>query len=124
MTLEAMQQLARYLSAIPGRKNVIWFSGSFPIALTPASDDPNGLISGFGAVQELQADDPAAALRSTRGYSDEMRQTDELLGSARVAIYPVDARSLMNLPTNDADYTPNTNLMPQVVSKPGAPLAS
>jgi VWFA-related protein len=29
-TLQALQQLARYLSGIPGRKNVIWFSGSFP----------------------------------------------------------------------------------------------
>ena len=33
ITLEAMQQLARYLQAIPGRKNVIWFSGSFPISI-------------------------------------------------------------------------------------------
>lgn len=29
MTLQALQQLARYLGGFPGRKNVIWFSGSF-----------------------------------------------------------------------------------------------
>jgi len=29
-TAEAALQLARYLVAIPGRKNLIWFSGSFP----------------------------------------------------------------------------------------------
>lgn len=28
MTLDAMEDLARYLNAIPGRKNLIWFSGS------------------------------------------------------------------------------------------------
>ena len=29
-TLEALNELARYLGGLPGRKNVIWFSGSFP----------------------------------------------------------------------------------------------
>ncbi len=37
MTLEAMQQLARYLADIPGRKNVIWLSGSFPAGIVPDS---------------------------------------------------------------------------------------
>jgi VWFA-related protein len=30
ITLEALQELGRYLSPIPGRKNVIWIAGSFP----------------------------------------------------------------------------------------------
>ena len=64
MTLEAMQQLARYLSGIPGRKNIIWFSGSFPIALDP--DDTQ--------------QDPFEAMRS---YSDQIRDTAELLSTAR-----------------------------------------
>ena len=38
MTLEALQQLGRYLSSVPGRKNVIWFSGSFPAGIVPNSD--------------------------------------------------------------------------------------
>ena len=33
VTLDSMMQLARYLSGIPGRKNVVWLSGSFPVAL-------------------------------------------------------------------------------------------
>jgi VWFA-related protein len=32
-TLAALQQLARYLSAVPGRKNLIWFSMFFPFDL-------------------------------------------------------------------------------------------
>ena len=32
LTLQAMQQLARYCSGIRTRKNLIWFSGSFPLA--------------------------------------------------------------------------------------------
>lgn len=33
ITLAALRQLARYLSAIPGRKNLIWFSTFFPFDL-------------------------------------------------------------------------------------------
>lgn len=92
MTLNAMQQLARYLNAIPGRKNLIWFSGSFPLALDP--DD------------SLQS--PFAAMRN---YSDDIRETAELLSAARVAVYPVDARGLMTMKSVDASYAPSTNLM-------------
>ena len=92
MTLDAMQQLGRYLSAIPGRKNLIWFSGSFPIALDP--DD--SLQSPFQAM---------------RNYSDQIHETSELLSSARVAVYPVDARGLMTPVTADASYSPSTNLV-------------
>jgi VWFA-related protein len=79
MTLNAMQQLARYLSGVPGRKNLIWFSGSFPIALTPDAS----LISPFSIM---------------RNYEDEIKETSKLLSSARVAVYPVDARGLLMMP--------------------------
>ena len=92
MTLEAMQQLARYLAAIPGRKNVIWFSGSFPIALAPDST----------------LDNPFEAMRN---YSNDIRDTAELLAASRVAVYPVDARGLMTLPSYDASYSPTSNLV-------------
>lgn len=92
MTLEAMQQLARYLSAIPGRKNLIWFSGSFPLTLDP--DD------------SLQS--PFEAMRS---YSEEVRETSELLSAARVAVYPVDARGLMVSSAFDVTTDPSSNLL-------------
>ena len=34
-TLNAFDMLARYLIGIPGRKNVIWFSGGFPLDVEP-----------------------------------------------------------------------------------------
>ena len=37
-TLSAFDQLARYLSGMPGRKNVMWLSGSFPVAVMPEPD--------------------------------------------------------------------------------------
>ena len=83
MTLDAMKQLARYLSVIPGRKNLIWFSGSFPLAIDPDATLP----SEFSVM---------------RNYSDDVRRTDDMLSAARVAVYPVDARGLMTLPSLDA----------------------
>jgi VWFA-related protein len=74
-TLDAINQLCRYLAGIPGRKNLIWFSGSFPLNLMPqgTSGDPFGSAS-------LSA--------------DEFRETTNLLTLARVAVYPVDSRGL------------------------------
>ena len=88
MTLDAFQQLALYLGAIPGRKNIIWFSGSFPIGIDPDTTMKNG----FDAA---------------RMYADQIRQTSEDLAAARVSVYPVDARGLMNFSTIDASYTPS-----------------
>ncbi len=81
ITLEAMQQLARYLSAVPGRKNLIWFSGSFPIVLGP---DPG-----------------TQSLKNVKSYADQVRATSDLLSAARVAVYPVDASGMMSLSALD-----------------------
>jgi VWFA-related protein len=100
ITLAAMQQLARYLAGIPGRKNVIWFSGSFPIALDPD--------------QSLQD-----SFEAMRNYAGDVRDTSQLLAAARVAVYPVDARGLMTLPSADASIaSASTNLMSRT-SNPG-----
>jgi len=82
-TLDAMNQLARYLSGIPGRKNLIWFSGSFPISILPDGDIQN----------------PFAVVASSE---DEFRETTNLLTGSQVAVYPVDARGLMTAPMYDA----------------------
>lgn len=75
-TLDALNMLARYLNGIPGRKNLIWFSGSFPLNVLPdgSSGDPFGAAAGFG---------------------DEFRETVNILTRSQVAVYPVDARGLM-----------------------------
>lgn len=75
-TLDAMNQLARYLSGLPGRKNLIWFSGSFPIDIMPDGD----------------LADPFAAMGNSE---DEFRETVTLMARSHVAVFPVDARGLM-----------------------------
>lgn len=75
MTLEALQQISRYLSGVPGRKNLIWFVGAFP-ACVPSVTSENGLTNGGCP------------------YDDLYRKTVVGLADARISIYPVDARGL------------------------------
>jgi VWFA-related protein len=75
-TLDAFNTLAHYLAAFPGRKNLIWFSGSFPINILPDASIPN----------------PFSAMYLNNA---EFRDTTNLLGKAQVAVYPIDARGLV-----------------------------
>jgi len=91
MTLEAMQQIARYLSGVPGRKNLVWFSGSFPLQFFAAHIDPLG-----------NSDTQAIAT-----FDEEVKETVDLLVEARVALYPVDARGVLLMPMGaTASMTP------------------
>ncbi len=78
-TLDAFSAMAHYLSNLPGRKNLIWFSGSFPLEIAP---NPT-----------LQ--DPFAVMRDS---NQEFRDTTNLLTASRTAVYPIDARGLMTQP--------------------------
>ncbi len=72
ITIDAFQQLARYLGGIPGRKNVAWFSGSFPLQIFPDAGQQNS----FAVVNDFQ---------------EKVRRTDAMLAAAQVAIYPIAA---------------------------------
>ncbi len=99
-TLQAMDDLARYLSAFPGRKNLIWFSGSFPLDIFPDEDLPNP----FGAMADFQ---------------DDVRKTTDLLARSRVAVYPVDGRGLMVNPMLSASQS-GASLVRQSRTNPAA----
>jgi VWFA-related protein len=82
-TLDAFNSLATYLSALPGRKNLIWFSGSFPFGLGADSATPQGA-----------GDFHTESLDRLRDYSAQLHSTSDLLTLARVAVYPVDPTAL------------------------------
>jgi VWFA-related protein len=101
ITLAAMNQLARYLNNIPGRKNLIWLSGSFPITILP---DPS-----------VAPIDPFAIEVST---GDEFKNTVDLMALSRVAVYPVSAFGLaMPIFRSDRGGPPPTSALPQFVNK-------
>jgi VWFA-related protein len=106
-TLDAMSQLALYLSSIPGRKNLIWFSGSFPISILP---DITGTLP-----------DPFAVVADSE---KEFRDTVNLLARCQVAVYPIDARGLTNAPVFDAATTRNYSRNPARMTQDLAKFAS
>ncbi len=75
-TVSAFKALARALAGYPGRKNVIWLSGSFPIQIGPtlsARSDP---------------------WRDSRSFLTGIEDAGALLADSRIAVYPVDVRGL------------------------------
>jgi VWFA-related protein len=90
MTLEAMNYIARYLAGIPGRKNLIWFSGSFPISVFPTGKD------------KQQTD-------AMRQYGAAVRKTADLLTLSKVAVYPVGAEGVVTEHPMEASNFVSTN---------------
>ena len=84
LTLLALQQLARSLAAIPGRKNLIWFASTFPVSVFPNGSTRETLSNG----SEIP---------------DALRETVNLLAQARVAIYPMSAQGILVDQTMNAD---------------------
>jgi VWFA-related protein len=96
-TLQALEAIAGHIGGLPGRKNLIWISGGFPLMV--GFDDP----SAFG--------NPA---RETRVFTDESRQATRALNNANIAVYPVDARGLVAQPASlSASATPRKMNAPQ-----------
>ena len=95
MTLEAISDIARYLAAVPGRKNLIWFAGDFPVVIFPKFD------------QRMDAEDNAITL-------SQVRKAADLLTTARVAVYPVYANGMMSDDIVSAD-----NRSPGAAAGPG-----
>ena len=99
MTLEALNQIAAYVSTIKGRKNLIWFTDGMPLNIFP-DGGTNDLIG-------------------ITDYSKDLRKTTDLLTAAEVAVYPVDARGLFNNPASSAAVAP-TGLSGKNAAQKGA----
>jgi VWFA-related protein len=74
-TLDAFQGLARALAGYPGRKNLIWLSGNFPMQLLPDNNSKD-------------------KWRYSITYQNQVARTAALLTEARVAVYPIDIRGM------------------------------
>ena len=79
MTFEALMYLGHYLAGVSGRKNLIWFSGSFPIVIFPSAAQ-------FDRIQQNT---------SQRGYLDRVRATADLYTTSQIAVYPISAEGMM-----------------------------
>lgn len=79
-TAEAIEAIANHLSGLPGRKNLIWVSGSFPF--------------------QIGYDAPIGGTDERRTFGEEVEAAAQALNNANLAIYPVDARGLIAPPMN------------------------
>jgi VWFA-related protein len=87
-TSYAIEAIANHLARIPGRKNIVWVSGSFPLAI------------GYSGYQLPPLD------RAQADFSEFVLRAARAANQADVAIYPVDARGLMT--TGDISASPQT----------------
>ena len=76
VTLDAMKELAHNVAGYPGRKNLVWLSGSFPLAVFPDETSSN-------------------PFNVQRQYGDDLRKTAAIFSNEQIAVYPVDARGLV-----------------------------
>jgi VWFA-related protein len=79
-TTSAIEAIANHVARIPGRKNLVWVSASFPISI------------GFDGETLSQPG------REQRTFTEEIEHATRALNQANMAIYPIDARGLMVSP--------------------------
>src|SRR5579859_1711896 len=95
MTVDALVAIAQHLQGVPGRKNLVWVSGGFPLLR--------------GLDQMMQNGDFSTG--ST--YGEQVAHAAQALNDVNLAIYPVDARGLML----DPNYGPESLSVNQVRAK-------
>ncbi len=92
-TTDAFEAIATHLASLPGRKNLFWISGSFPLLI---GYDVTQLASGNPTYQFSHGTGGSGA--DQRIFADEIERAARVLNDANVAVYPVDARGLtMNM---------------------------
>lgn len=83
LTLQSMQQVARAVAGMPGRKILVWASAGFPFAINETS---------------MALKEGGTGLDTPADLVPLYERTWAALNQAQLSIYPVDVRGLVNLP--------------------------
>jgi len=118
-TIEALLAIGRHVAGYPGRKNLLWLSTAFPIALAPMSEitgagQPTGGRSDMDAGTGLGwagMFDPDAGKRD---YSVKIERLNAALSDSRVAVYPVNIGGVQTPHLSEAETIPG-------ISNPAVP---
>ncbi len=102
-TCTSFKTLADHLAGLPGRKNVVWVSGGFPIAFGYGDSQDTTDSSSVGGI-------PSAASQDREIFADYIEGASQAMNTANVAVYPVDARGLLGLPMADASKSVKVNV--------------
>jgi len=104
-TMRVLTHIAAFLDGLPGRKNLIWMAGLFPVTLYPTPGDP----------QDLR---------------DDIKHELNELSRAQVAVYPVNIRGVVANPegplTGTSPYGGSHSVEPVLAGTPpaGTPAAT
>ena len=77
-TLRALTFIAEHLAIFPGRKSLIWVSGGFPLSV------------GYGGPDGFSAENKDRSI-----HADAFKRAMQIVNSANIAIYPVDAHGVL-----------------------------
>jgi VWFA-related protein len=77
ITSNAIESIANHVEGIPGRKNLIWVSGGFPISIS------------LGSNRNSPVD------RKSQTFQPQVDRVTRALNQSNLAIYPVDARGVL-----------------------------
>ncbi len=94
--VSGMRQLltvASFLQPLPGRKNILWFSGPFPLVPITDNEQVKGGISADYVAQ-----------------TEAIHQMQNLLAEARIAVFPLDPRGVLIPGIAQHDSPPNISL--------------
>lgn len=99
LSLNALNSLARILGGLPGRKSIIWVTGNLPFSLIPENRSMTDaeLEESLPSLYTRRVGEHAAgsqAAQFRQSHAEDIRELEARLGSAQVAVYPVDARGL------------------------------
>lgn len=112
MTVAALVAIANHLAGVPGRKNLIWVSGGFPLL--------HGLDATLGP----------SNFNHLGVFEQELSRAAQAFNQVSLAVYPVDARGLMvrpefgarwrrRAPTRFTDLSANFSTMDQIAQRTG-----
>jgi len=125
-TIDALISLGHHVSGYPGRKNLLWLSTTFPLALSPNGNlgprlaaDNNTSQFAVGGMPRIGQSGQASVDEGTQGLFDKMGMTNDenaggrtywsqikylgsVLSDAKISVYPVNVAGVQTLDTFQA----------------------
>jgi VWFA-related protein len=136
-TTNVFEIIAQHMMRLPGRKNLVWVSGSFPISMnldkmgnkpTDAYETPSTPVEANAAYKMFDGGPSSTMIPGPGGlYMYDQRSFDDLLAraaralaNANIALYPVDPRGLISNVGAAPDYSTGALVGRQMYQQAGA----